>query len=132
MGRCFRRIRLNDDLARHAGINVFRYKLASFAIGSVLAAVAGGLYGYYTRLLDPGFLSIDQSLEGAGDGAAGRPGHAHRAGRGLARPRRPAARDRPSAEVRSILYSAILIFTILVMPRGVVGTLLRWRAKRGS
>jgi branched-chain amino acid transport system permease protein len=36
------------------------------------------------------------------------------------------------AEIRAILYGAILIFTILVMPRGIVGTLNAWRAKRGA
>jgi branched-chain amino acid transport system permease protein len=36
------------------------------------------------------------------------------------------------AEIRAILYGAILIFTILVMPRGIVGTLTVWRAKRGA
>jgi ABC-type branched-subunit amino acid transport system permease subunit len=34
--------------------------------------------------------------------------------------------------MRAILYGAILIFTILVMPRGIVGTLNAWRAKRGA
>src|SRR5215471_5937705 len=36
MGRCFGAIRLNEDLARTLGINVFRYKLLSFAIGNAL------------------------------------------------------------------------------------------------
>jgi ABC-type branched-subunit amino acid transport system permease subunit len=31
-----------------------------------------------------------------------------------------------------MLYGAILIFTILVMPRGIVGTLYAWRSKRGA
>src|SRR5258705_13889267 len=63
MGRCFGAIRLNEDLARTLGINVFRYKLVSFAIGNALASFAGGLYGYYTGYIDPGYLGINQSME---------------------------------------------------------------------
>src|SRR5947199_6073717 len=63
MGRSFGAIRLNEDLARTLGINVFRYKLLSFAIGNALASFAGGLYGYYTGYIDPGYLGIKQSMD---------------------------------------------------------------------
>jgi len=36
------------------------------------------------------------------------------------------------AELRAVLYGAILIFSILVMPRGIVGTLNAWRSRRVS
>src|SRR3989442_8269822 len=36
MGRCFAAIRLNEDLPRTLGVDVFRYKLLSFALGSPL------------------------------------------------------------------------------------------------
>src|SRR5690242_19910609 len=62
MGRCFAAIRLNDELGDTLGINVFRYKLASFVAANVMAAFAGSLYAYYLGSLEPGFLSIDQSL----------------------------------------------------------------------
>ena len=65
MGRCFAAIRLNEDLARTLGVNVYRYKLLSFAIGNALASFAGGLYGYYTEYIDPGYLGINQSHGGA-------------------------------------------------------------------
>jgi branched-chain amino acid transport system permease protein len=132
MGRCFGAIRLNEDLARTLGINVFRYKLLSFAIGSALASFAGGLYGYYTGYIDPGYFSIDQSMEIlamvllGGQGTLIGPIVGSLVLTGL-----PHAIDL-RAEVRAILYGAILIFTILVMPRGIVGTLYAWRSKRGA
>src|SRR5207244_1142291 len=55
--------RLNEDLARTLGVDVFRYKLLSFALGNALASFAGGLYGYYTGYIDPGYLGINQSME---------------------------------------------------------------------
>jgi branched-chain amino acid transport system permease protein len=132
MGRCFGAIRLNEDLARTLGINVFRYKLLSFAIGNALASFAGGLYGYYTGYIDPGYLAINQSMEVlamvllGGQGTLLGPIVGSFVLTGL-----PHAIDL-RAELRAILYGAILIFTILVMPRGIVGTLGAWRAKRGA
>jgi ABC-type branched-subunit amino acid transport system permease subunit len=62
MGRCFAAIRLNDELGDTLGINVFRYKLAVFVIANVIAACTGGLYVFYLGFIEPGFLSIEQSL----------------------------------------------------------------------
>jgi branched-chain amino acid transport system permease protein len=132
MGRCFGAIRLNEDLARTLGINVFRYKLLSFAIGNALASFAGGLYGYYTGYIDPGYLGINQSMEVlamvllGGQGTLTGPIVGSLVLTGL-----PHAIDL-RAELRAVLYGAILIFTILVMPRGIVGTLNAWRSKRVS
>jgi branched-chain amino acid transport system permease protein len=131
MGRCFGAIRLNEDLARTLGINVFRYKLLSFAVGNALASFAGGLYGYYTGYIDPSYLGINQSMEVlamvllGGQGTLIGPIVGSLVLTGL-----PHAIDL-RAELRAILYGAILIFTILVMPRGIVGTLNAWRSKRG-
>jgi len=131
MGRCFGAIRLNEDLARTLGINVFRYKLLAFAIGNALASFAGGLYGYYTGYIDPGYLGINQSMEIlamvllGGQGTLLGPIVGSFVLTGL-----PHAIDL-RAEIRAILYGAILIFTILAMPRGIVGTLGAWKARRG-
>jgi branched-chain amino acid transport system permease protein len=123
MGRCFAAIRLNDELGDTLGINVFRYKLAVFVIANVIAACTGGLYVFYLGFIEPGFLSIEQSLAivamvllgGRGSVAAPVIGafvltalpHLIHFG----------------AEVRSIVYGAILILTILLMPQGVYGAL---------
>jgi branched-chain amino acid transport system permease protein len=132
MGRCFAAIRLNEDLARTLGVNVYRYKLLSFAIGNALASFAGGLYGYYTGYIDPGYLGINQSMEVlamvllGGQGTLTGPIVGSLVLTGL-----PHAIDL-RAELRAVLYGAILIFTILVMPRGIVGTLNAWRSRRVS
>ncbi len=132
MGRAFAAIRLNEDLARTLGVNVFRYKLLSFAIGNALASFAGGLYGYYTGYIDPGYLGINQSMEIlamvllGGQGTLAGPIVGSFVLTGL-----PHVIDL-RAELRSILYGAILIFTILVMPRGIVGSLVAWRARRAA
>lgn len=123
MGRCFAAMRLNDELGDTLGINVFRYKLAAFAAGNLIAAFTGSLYAYYLGFIEPGFLSIDQSLAIVamvllgGRSAVAAPvigaflltalPHLIHFG----------------AEVRSIVYGSILILTILLMPQGIFGTL---------
>jgi branched-chain amino acid transport system permease protein len=122
MGRCFAAMRLNDELGDTLGINVFRYKLVAFAAGNLFASCAGSLYAYYIGIIEPGFLSIDQSLAIVamvllgGRGAVAAPimgafvltalPHVIHLG----------------AEVRSIVYGSILILTILLMPHGIFGT----------
>ncbi len=121
MGRCFAAIRLNDELGDMLGINVFRYKLAVFVIASVIASLAGSLYAFYLGFIEPGFLSIDQSLAIVAMVLLG--------GRtAVAAPVIGAVvlTALPhlihfGAEVRSIVYGAILILTILLMPQGVHG-----------
>jgi branched-chain amino acid transport system permease protein len=128
MGRCFAAIRMNDELGDTLGINVFRYKLIAFVGGNMMAAVAGSLYAYFLGSLEPGFLSIDQSLGIVAMVLLG--------GRSVVAAPVVGAfvlTTLPhlihfSAEIRSIVYGAILIFTILVMPQGIYGSL--WQIMR--
>jgi branched-chain amino acid transport system permease protein len=133
MGRCFAAIRLNDELGDALGINVFRYKLAAFATGNLIAAITGSLYSFYLGFIEPGFLSIDQSLAIVAMVLLG--------GRSMIAAPVVGAfvlTALPhvihfSAEVRAIVYGSILILTILLMPRGIVGALAtRFRGQRNA
>jgi branched-chain amino acid transport system permease protein len=124
IGRCFAAIRLNEDLAQTLGIDIFRYKLLSFTIANILAALAGGFYAFYTGYIEPSYLSIAQSLDiiamvllggrtsivGPIVGAFVLTGLPHVI--------------ELSAEMRAMLYGLILILTILLMPNGILGTLV--------
>ncbi len=123
MGRCFAAIRLNDELADTLGINVFRYKLTSFLIGNAGAAVAGALYAYYISYIEPNYLSIEQSLAIIAMVLLG--GRQPVAGPilgALVLTALPHVIEF-SAEVRILVYGLILILTILLMPRGIMGVL---------
>jgi branched-chain amino acid transport system permease protein len=125
MGRCFAAIRLNDELADSLGINVFRYKLVSFLIGNAGAAVAGALYAFYLSYIEPNYLSIEQSLAIIAMVLLG--GRQPVAGPILgafvltALPHVIAF----SAELRVLIYGLILILTILLLPSGIMGVLVR-------
>jgi branched-chain amino acid transport system permease protein len=127
MGRCFASIRLNDELADTLGINVFRYKLISFVAGNAGAAVAGSLYSFYISYIDPGYFSIDQSLAIIAMALlGGREFVAAPLVGALVLTALPHVIE-VNAEARLLIYGLILILTILLMPRGIVGALARQR-----
>lgn len=127
MGRCFAAIRLNDELADTLGINVFRYKLVSFVVGNVGAAVAGALYAFYFSYIEPSYLSIEQSLAIIAMALLG--GRQPVAGPILGAFVLTALPHviEFSAELRVLIYGLILILTILLMPSGIMGILNRRR-----
>ena len=51
MGRAFKSIADDEDTARIVGIDVARYKLAAFVIGTALAGLAGSLYAHQTTII---------------------------------------------------------------------------------
>jgi len=127
IGRCFAAIRLDEDLAQTLGIGIFRYKLLSFLLANLLAALAGSLYAFYTGYIEPAYLGISQSLDIiamvllGGRGSVTGPVLGAFVLTGL-----PHLIDL-SGEARAMLYGAILILTILLLPRGLVGTIAALR-----
>jgi branched-chain amino acid transport system permease protein len=127
MGHCFAAIRLNDELADMLGINVFRYKLVSFLIGNAGAAVAGALYAFYLSYIEPNYLSIEQSLAIIAMVLLG--GRQPIAGPIIGAFVLTALPHiiEFSAELHVLIYGLILIFTILLMPSGIMGIVTRHR-----
>lgn len=62
MGRAFAAIASDEDAARTIGLDVARYKLAAFLLGTASAGLAGALYIYVTRLIVPDAFSFVQSV----------------------------------------------------------------------
>jgi branched-chain amino acid transport system permease protein len=127
MGRTFAAIRLNDARADTLGINVFRYKLICFIAGNAGAAVAGSLYAFYISYIDPHYFSVDQSLAIIAMALLG--GREYVAAPIVGAFVLTALPHviNVNAEVRILIYGLILILSILLMPRGIVGSLVRRR-----
>ncbi|MCO5164573.1 MAG: branched-chain amino acid ABC transporter permease [Mesorhizobium sp.] len=123
IGRCLAAIRLNDQLGETLGINVFKYKLLSFSIGSALAGLVGAFYGFFSGFVEPHYFSIPLSLDIIAmvllGGVNSLIGPVIGAFVLTALPHVIEL----SAELRIALYGSILIFVILVMPKGIVGLL---------
>jgi branched-chain amino acid transport system permease protein len=62
MGRTLSAVAQDEDAARSIGVNVPRFKLAAFTIGTAIAGLAGGLYAYLTQLIVPDAFNFIQSV----------------------------------------------------------------------
>lgn len=120
-GRCFEAIKLNDALAESVGVNVFAYKMVAFVTASALAALAGSFYAAYSGFVEPRYMAIHNSLDIIAmvllGGVASFWGPVIGA---IVLTLLPHVIDL-NAELRVMLYGAILIAVILAMPNGIVG-----------
>ncbi len=62
-GRAFVAIRDRDLAAEMMGINLFRYKLAAFAVSSFYAGIAGGLWVGFIKVITPEHFPFSLSIE---------------------------------------------------------------------
>jgi ABC-type branched-subunit amino acid transport system permease subunit len=127
IGRTFVAIKQNEPLARAHGIAPMPYKLAAFAIGAAVTGVAGGIYTFYLRIIDPSFLDfyyMQTFLIMVIIGGAGSFWGVVLAGLVMA-----ALPEilRFSQDLRMIIYGAVLLIAMLAMPGGVAGW---FRARR--
>lgn len=62
MGRVFNGVAEDEDTMRVLGIDVPRYKLAAFAMGTALAGLAGALYGQHFKYIGPDSFGFIESI----------------------------------------------------------------------
>ncbi len=67
-GRAFVAIRDRDLAAEIMGINLFRYKLAAFALSSFYAGIAGGLWVCFMKVVTPEHFPFSLSIQVLGHG----------------------------------------------------------------
>lgn len=63
LGRALNAMRGSEAAARAMGVNLFKYRLISFAIATALASLAGVLYVHYIRLSYPTIWTLNLSLD---------------------------------------------------------------------
>ena len=62
MGYVFEAISGDEDTARMLGLDVSRYKIIAFALGTSLAGLAGGLYAHHVRFIYPDSFAFVESI----------------------------------------------------------------------
>jgi len=62
IGRAFIAIRDNDLAAEVMGVNIFKYKLLAFFVGSFYAGIAGAIWAHYFLRIHPDHFSLMDSI----------------------------------------------------------------------
>jgi branched-chain amino acid transport system permease protein len=120
-GRALKAIREDEIAAEAMGINLARYKVQSFAIGTFLAGVGGALYAHFLSYINPsdfGFLkSVDILSMVVLGGLGSIPGTVIGAAILSAAPEFL----RFMADYRMLVYGALLVCLMVFRPNGLLG-----------
>jgi branched-chain amino acid transport system permease protein len=139
-GLQLRAIRDDEDRARGLGVRATRVKLAAFVFSAVPVAMVGGLWWYFTTVVDPAS-GFDPLFDVAVALMAFLGGLGTVAGPVLGALLIEPAYQYFSAQVAAgyyfwMLYGALFLVVILVLPRGIIPTAAeqigKWRARFGG
>lgn len=62
IGNVFAALQESPELARSLGVNIIRYQVTAFVIGSFFAGVAGAFYAHYAHFLSPSEFTVWKSI----------------------------------------------------------------------
>ena len=62
LGRIFRAMRLNEDLAESFGTNVWRYRVVAFSIACALGGLCGSYFAVFTQSVYPQSFTVEHSI----------------------------------------------------------------------
>jgi branched-chain amino acid transport system permease protein len=118
-GRALASIRENEPLARSVGIDVFRHKVAIFALASAITGLAGGLYGFSYRIITPSLMGIEYTSIGLLMVLTGGPGLAVGPLLGTLVFTVLSEALRVAGSLRMVLFALLLIVVVIAFPRGL-------------
>ena len=130
LGRTFVAIRNSEDLAEALGIDLMRNKILAFVISTFYAGVAGALYAGYVRFLGPDIAGVSRTFDLLSASVLG----------GLGTLTGPVVGSIIVAwltqylqflqDYRMVVFGPLLILALILFPRGIVGSLQLWLARR--
>jgi branched-chain amino acid transport system permease protein len=132
VGRAWTAIGLNLRLASSLGVNVFRYRLAVFVVGSAVAGLIGSFYAHYQGFVAPDTFGMWQNIYFqiyAILGGIGFPIVGSLVGSGLMTMLPEALRG--AAVYANIIMGVLLVLLVLFLPQGILG-IGRWRSQMWS
>jgi len=123
MGKDFRAVKGNEELAASIGINPFRTKLIAFVTSTFFAGLAGGLYASYIGFLSPDISDFHVTFEVLIQVMFG--GIGTMAGPIIGATILPVISEtlHALAAYRMVAYGIMLIVVIIFLPTGIMGGL---------
>jgi branched-chain amino acid transport system permease protein len=131
-GRAIMAVREDEVAASAIGIDTTHHKVMAFIIGSFFGGIAGALFALHERNIAPYQFGLAKSIEIVVMVTLG--GLGSISGAILAAIVLTMMPEvlRPIAEYRMIIYCLLLIFMMLLRPRGLLGGLELWPRRRGQ
>jgi branched-chain amino acid transport system permease protein len=133
-GRAFEALRENENVALSIGVNKLRYSLLAFCLAAGFAGYAGALYAHYVSVITPDIFGFDVMVGMLVMVAVGGQGTLIGPLIGAVLVTFVPEQLRLVKEFRLSIFGVVLMFSVLLMPKGVVsiGPLLRdlWRRWR--
>jgi branched-chain amino acid transport system permease protein len=133
IGLTFHAIHWQDRLAQSVGIDTFRYRMLAFVVASAFAGLGGALYAHYLSTVNPNQFDVDRMVYVLIWTIVG----------GTTRLYGPilgvvaltivdeiVLRALGADQLRPLLYGAILIATILFLPKGLESLVIRFTERR--
>lgn len=132
VGRTFNALREDELAAESMGVPVNKYKIAAFVISAVYAGVAGSIYGAFSGVASPDNFTFDDSVGFLCMSVVGGNRTVGGAIAGAFILTFLSEALRAFQAYRLVIYGAILIFTVIYMPRGLAGLMDVYRFRRGK
>ncbi len=126
-GRAFVAVRDSELAAQAVGVNLLRYKTAAFALSASYAGLAGSLYAHLIHGLAPEQFNILLSVEfltmvvvgGLGTVRGGLIGSFFLTALPEVFARVPVLRENANKNLYIVIFGALLILTVIFLPRGL-------------
>ena len=121
IGLAFVALRDSEPLAKTVGVDEYKYKLLVFAISSFIAGVTGAYYAHYFNAISPANLSLETFLIALVMVLLGGLGVFPGAAIGAFVVTIMNELLRPSLDWRLVILGALVVLTMLFMPKGLMG-----------
>jgi len=130
IGRAMRAIKLNEALAQSQGLDPLAHRLLAVTLSASLTGMAGGWFVFYLTIVDPSVFDFYYTETMLIMVILGGPGHFWGVLVSCAVLTVVPDLLRFTTDLRMVLYGAVLIVAMLVLPGGIGGWLDRRRVER--
>ena len=128
-GRAFAAIKVDEISAEVSGVSTYYYKVLLFAISSGIAGMAGCLYASYNQFITPESFTLNASIKILTICVVGGIGTIIGPLVGTGFISLVSEYFRNFADLEQVIYGAMLVIVIVLMPKGIYPTVLGWCRK---
>ena len=120
-GRAIQSIREDPVAAEAMGVNVFRYKVMTFAISAAFCGFMGAFYAHYMRFVDPTTFNFEQSTQILSMVILGGSGSIPGSFIGALLLSVIPELLREFTDIRMLVYGLVIVVMIIFRPQGICG-----------